>query len=722
MRCWIWFWLLLVWPAWAQPIEVALFEGGEGLDFFQRCAGELGGVNCQGDPRISEKLRIRLLEGKPPEVTNANLPFDQLIEKGKIQPLDRWLDGPNLAGRGRWRDDFLPGSLDRFSRAGHVYGIPLQYTVQACYYSRSNFRRHGWQPPESWEQWNELCARVEASNQAAIAFQGRYTYYASPLIQHCYYYLAGPQAYADQFALKPGCFDNPAMIQSLKMVQNLAQQHFQPGALGMSHTEAQLEFLQGHAAMLVCGSWFKSEMRDKIPPDFELAEFALPRPAASRVPPAAQVGAGYFFVFSDSAQPARGVEFLRYITSPAQAAQLVRAQDLPVAVRGANQDLSSDLDGLKRLLEHSQASFGEGMSSTHPGMAQIWSDVRFDLLQGRATPAELAQRLEQGAARLRAGPGGPAYPWRPWIFLLALASLWLLGKAPPPPASSSLRRLPWSDALWLAGPPLLLYGLFFCLPGLSALLASLSGWDGLTRPEWVGLANFQQLLGNSPRFWQALANNLFLMACIPGLITIWSLLFAVLLQPEGPAHGFLRALYFLPNLLGIGGILVWQQIYHPQGPLNGLLVALGAHGFANFTWLSQDHLYPSLLPLALWSAGGFQLVLCSAALSQVPGDLVDAARLEGATPWQQFWAVSWPSLRPTILAGYFLLLIGAVKSFETIWLFTNQEPTTQVHVLGTLLVQTAFAEFNLGEATALAVILLLLVLALQRALNRLEVE
>ena len=115
-------------------------------------------------------------------------------------------------------------------------------------------------------------------------------------------------------------------------------------------------------------------------------------------------------------------------------------------------------------------------------------------------------------------------------------------------------------------------------------------------------------------------------------------------------------------------------------------------------------------------------MLCSAALSQVPNDLVDAARLEGATPWQQFWAVSWPSLRPTILAGYFLLLIGAVKSFETIWLFTNQEPTTQVHVLGTLLVQTAFAELNVGEATALAVLLLLLVLALQRALNRLEAE
>ena len=716
MHRWIWFWLLLTWPAWGKPVEAALFDGGEGLGYFQRCAQELGGVVVVGDPRISEKLRIRLLEGKPPEVSNASLPFDQLIAKGKILALDQWLDGPNWDGSGRWRDDFLPGSLDRFQVDGHTYGIPLQYTVQACYYSRANFRAHGWKTPGSWAEWVNLCETIEASGQAAIAFQGRYTYYATPLIQHCYYSLAGPQAYAQQFALKPGSFDNPAMVESLRLVQELATRHFQPGALGMSHTEAQLEFLQGHAAMLVCGSWFKSEMRDKIPAGFELAEFPLPPPRPG--PPAAQVGAGTFFVFAESARPAGGVDYLRFITSRAQAEKLVRDQDLPVAVRGANQQLSSDLSGLKDILENSSRSFGE--ARTHPGMAQLWSDVRFDLLQGRATPEELARRLEQGASRLGKEPTA-VYAWRPWLLLLAVLTSLFLGKGPAL-SHSALQRLPGRDALWLVLPPLALYVVFFCLPGLSALLAAGCRWDGLSVPEWVGGANFRQLLENSPRFWQALGNNLFLMACVPTLITAWSLLFAVLLEPNLPRHRFLRALYFLPNLLGIGSILIWQQLYHPQGPLNRLLVGVGFHGFANFTWLSQDHLYPSLLPLALWSAGGFQLVLCSAALSQVPVDLVDAARLEGANRWQQFWAVSWPCLRPTVLSGYFLLLIGAVKSFETIWLFTNQEPTTQVHVLGTLLVQTAFAELNLGEATAVAVILLVLVWALQRALSRLEEE
>lgn len=714
-------WLLACSWVGAEPVEVALFQGGEGVEYFQRCARELGNVYFHADPRISESLRIRLLEGTPPEVTNANLPYEQLIASGKILALDRWLDGPNWDGSGRWRDDFLPGSLERFRKNGQTYGIPLQYTVQAVYYDRALFRRQGWKPPADWPEWLRLCERIKASGRAALAFQGRYTYYASPLIHHAYYHLAGPRRYSEQLALKPGSFDNAEMVESLRLVQQLAREYFQPGCLGMSHTEAQLEFLQGRAAMLVCGSWFKSEMHDKFPAGLELGQFPIPRPAGSVAPPAVQVGAGYYFVMAESRQPRGGVDYLRYITRPQLALQLVQAQDLPVAVVGANRALSADLEGLSQMLESTRASFGEDMVSTHPDLAQLWSDVRYELLQGRSTPEQMARQLEEGAARLRRAPGEVEvlYPWRPWVLGAVVLGLLALGRRSGV-WMPALRRLPAGDLALLVVPPLLVFAGFFLLPSVTALAASLCHWDGLSAPRWAGLLNFRQLLQASPRFWQALANNLFLMACVPALITAWSLLFAVLLQPDLGRHKALRALYFFPHLLGIGSILVWQQLYHPQGPLNRMLVALGLENMANYTWLSQDHLYPSLLPLAVWSAGGFQLVLCSAALTQVPVELYEAARLEGANRWQQFWSVSWPSLRPTVLAGYFLLLISAVKSFETVWLLTNQEPTTQVHVLGTLLMQTAFAELKLGEAAALAVLLLGLVLALQAALSHCE--
>lgn len=491
----------------------------------------------------------------------------------------------------------------------------------------------------------------------------------------------------------------------------------------MSHSEAQVEFLQGRAAMLVCGSWFKSEMRDKIPPDFELAQFPIPPPTTTPTQ-TVQVGAGYFFVFSKSAQPIRGVDYLRFITSRRKVGQLVQEQDLPVAVVGANRFLSKDLARLSRMLEEATSSFGEGMSATHPGMVQVWSDIRFDLLHGRATPSQLAQRLEKAARRLRQQSANPeSVPWlfpgRTTLLLATLLGLLLWGsRNPQRDLRPLLRSIKGGDLLLLAAPPLLVYGLFFLAPSLLALVAAGFQWDGLGPANWVGSHNFRQLLLASPTFWQALANNLFLMACIPTAVTLWSLLFAVLLQPNRAPQRALRTLFFFPHLMGIGSILIWQQLYHPQGPLNQWLTSMGLAGFANFTWLSQDHLYPSLLPLALWSASGFQLVLTCAALTQVPEELYEAAHIEGANDWQKFWTVSWPYLRPTVWAGYFLLLISAVKSFESIWLLTNQEPTSQVHVLGTLLMQTAFAELRLGEATAIAVILLVLVLALQAALSR----
>lgn len=701
-------------PCQARPAQAALFEGGEGLDYFRRCAQSLEGrLEVVGDPRISDRVRVRLLEGDPPEVSNANLPYDQLIAKGHLLPLDAALNGPNGDGSGRWRDDFLPGSLDRFTRGGHVYGVPLLYTVQSIYYSRKHFREMGWSPPRSWTEWEALCRQAEAHGEAAVAFQGRYTYYLTPLLAHVYFHLAGREAFLRQQRALPGSFDNPEMVRTLQMVQTLAREHFQPGSAGMSHTEAQLEFLSGRAAMLLCGSWFKSEMRDKIPPGFELAECALPLPEArSAEPRAVQAGAGYLFVFQASPQPAVGIEYLRCLTAPSRVAELVEAQDLPVAIRGANSRLSPDLAGLHDLLSSSTSSFGEGMVPGPQGMAQLWADARDDLLSSRRTPPEIARALERGA---RALGQEPAWSW-PGIALLA--GLLLFAVAVQPRAAtrqeSPRARLPLADLAWLALPPLLVYGLFFLGPSLAAFAAAGSEWDGLSAPHWAGVDAFRRLLADAV-FWQALGNNLFLLACIPAALTLWSLLFGALLQDDRRTDRWLRALFFIPSLLGVASILVWQALLHPDGPVNRLLTPFG---FAHYPWLAQTHLFSSLIPIAVWSSGGFQLILTCAAITGVPGELLDAARLEGANRWQSFWAVTWPHIRPQVLAGYLLLLIGTAKAFETVWLLTNQEPASGNHVLGTLLMQRAFTDLQLGQAAALAVVMLLLIVAMRSLLAR----
>lgn len=684
-------WVLLVWLlACQQVIEVPLFEGAEGLQFFQQCARDYERlhpgvtIDLYGDPRISDKVRVRILEGSFPELTNANLNYWALMKNGDLYPLDPLLDQG-------WRDKFLPGTLDRYTSGGKTYGIPFLNTIWAVWYNQKMFAKHGWEPPSTWSQFFSLCDKMKAAGVVPVAFQGRYTFYAQPLIDHNYYNLAGSQAFLAQKNLEPGSFANPAYIEALRLVQKAALEDFQPGALGMSHTEAQLEFFQGRAAMIFCGSWLQNEMKDNIPDGFELGVFQLPLPEGPNVSPhALLVTTAQYFVFSRSRHPEVAADFLRYMTT--RAGEFSKASGMPVAMKGT----SSGIPDLDALAASATATFGEGQGEGFPGFTQRLADARFALLSGSSTPEEIARDLERQAADVRAQAADPDHVtlrhlWKPvgLLAFLFLAPLLLLRFSAP-----VLKRgpVPWLFLL----PAVVLYGVFIALPSLASFYWSLTRWDGLTPMKWVGLLNFRRLLFESDAFWIALGNNLFLMLMVPFFTIPLALFLAACLSRGVRGAELFRVVFFFPNLLGVGGVVLWQQLYNPSG-------------WGGFAWLSPDHLYYALIPMGVWAACGFNMVLFLAAMESVPGDLYEAAALEGADEWQQFWGITLPLIWETVTVALVFSIIGGMKAFETIWLLTNQMPTTQTHVVGTLMVSTMFTEFRMGEATAIAVLLFAMV-------------
>jgi len=687
--------LLLAWPAVAKEvIEVPLFEGAEGLEFFSQCARDYERlhpdvfVDLYGDPRISDKVRVRLLEGSFPELTNANLNYWALMRNGDLYPLDAFLDTG-------WREQFLPGTLDRYTWNGKTYGIPFLNTIWAVWYNRRMFAEHGWQPPSTWPQFFALCERIQAAGIVPVAFQGRYTFYAQPLIDHNYYNLAGPAAFLAQKNLEPGSFDNPALVEALRLIQDTARQYFQPGALGMSHTEAQLEFFQGRAAMIFCGSWLQNEMRDNIPPDFQLGVFRLPLPDSPHANPRALlVTTAQYFVFARSRNPERAADFLRYLTS--RAGEFALASGMPVAMKGTR----SGIPELDALAATATATFGEGVGEGYPAMQQRWADARFALLSGSRSPEEIARELERQAGLVRSEATSPdvvtvRHRWKPLLLLgfLLLAPLLLLRFGAPVVAR---RRSPWSSVLLFVLPAVGLYGVFIAMPSLASFGWALTRWDGLTPMRWVGLLNFKRLLFESDAFWTALGNNLFLMVTVPACVLPLALFLAFCLSRGFTGASFLRVVFFFPNLLGVGGVILWQQLYNPSA-------------WGGFAWLSPDHLYYALIPMGVWAACGFNMVLFLAAMESIPGDLYEAAALEGASEWQQFWGITLPLIWETVTVALVFQIIGGMKAFETVWLLTNQMPTTQTHVIGTLMVSTMFTEFRMGEATAIAVLLFAMV-------------
>jgi raffinose/stachyose/melibiose transport system permease protein len=148
------------------------------------------------------------------------------------------------------------------------------------------------------------------------------------------------------------------------------------------------------------------------------------------------------------------------------------------------------------------------------------------------------------------------------------------------------------------------------------------------------------------------------------------------------------------GLVGLGNLLHWGWL----------------KSFADYPWLSEDHLYAALVPIYLWMACGFNLVLYLAAMEGIDPQLYEAAEIDGASAWMQFLTVTLPSIREVLAVSAAFLVIGGLNTFEMVWLLTSQEPSASVGTLGTLLVTTMFKDFDIGRAAALAVILFALVL------------
>ena len=269
------------------------------------------------------------------------------------------------------------------------------------------------------------------------------------------------------------------------------------------------------------------------------------------------------------------------------------------------------------------------------------------------------------------------------------------------------------------GPSLLLLATLVLGPSLVAVTWAFFHWDGFTPRTWAGWFNFKWLLFESDGFWFSLRNNLFVMTVPTLLIVPVSLFLASMLHRGVWGKTIFRAVFLFPNLLGgVAATLLWMNAYDPHGGLvNRVLNVLGAalhsdwlNSFHGYAWLAQNHLYWALVPIYLWMACGFNLVLYLAAMQGISPDLYEAAELEGASRARQFFTITLPMIRGVLATSAIFLVITGLNAFELIWLLTSQDPASDSHVLSTLMVSTMFREFQVGQATAIAVVMFVLVL------------
>ena len=271
-------------------------------------------------------------------------------------------------------------------------------------------------------------------------------------------------------------------------------------------------------------------------------------------------------------------------------------------------------------------------------------------------------------------------------------------------------------AMLFLAPGMALITLFFILPVCAGFFLSLTDFDlyslgdvGNTR--LVGAANYGSLLAN-PLFWRALRNTLY-FSFVGGPLTIAVALAAALLLNAKLARfkAFFRTIYFAPVVTTIVGVaIVWKYVYHPRvGLLNRMLEAVGITGP---DWLGDPRwAMPALILLAIWRGFGYAMVIFLAGLQNVPEELYEAARIDGADAWKQFWHVTVPELGPTFVFVGIITAIGFLQVFAEPYVMTpDGGPLNATLTIVMLMYREGFRWWNMGYAASVAFILFALVL------------
>lgn len=273
-------------------------------------------------------------------------------------------------------------------------------------------------------------------------------------------------------------------------------------------------------------------------------------------------------------------------------------------------------------------------------------------------------------------------------------------------------------------PACLIVAVFLLLPFLTSFPISLTNERLIPRPSrFVGLDNYIQILSD-PVFWKALWNVTRFTIMVVPVQCGFALAMALLINQKIPARNFFRAALFLPAITSMTVVcVIWGTLFqYPTGPLNQIVSALSFGMAGPVDWLGDpSSSMPAIVLLSAWQAYGFQMVVYLAGLQSIPNDLYEAARLDGASAWQRFRYVTLPGLRQTNIFVLIITTIQAFKLFTQINILTQGGPRDSTNTVVQYMYSVGFVGQKLGLASAVAIILFFIVLAIslvQRYITR----
>ncbi|MFP4022032.1 MAG: carbohydrate ABC transporter permease [Halanaerobium sp.] len=264
------------------------------------------------------------------------------------------------------------------------------------------------------------------------------------------------------------------------------------------------------------------------------------------------------------------------------------------------------------------------------------------------------------------------------------------------------KYIPW---LFLA-LPLVLYTIWVVGPTIYTIYLSFTEWDVISEPIFVGLDNYIDLF-NDPVFYTSLINNFKWLAIFLAIPLTLGLFLALLLSQEiRGAKGFKAAIYSPMILAPVVIGLIWSWIYQPSGGLlNNTLTFIGLDTLTR-GWLSDpDTALYAVIAAAVWRHTGYVMLLFLSGLTAISPTVIEASRIDGASPWQRFRYIIMPLLKPTTVIVLVITMIQSLRAFDFVSMMTRGGPFNSTNVLAYYMYSEAFKNYKMGYGAAIAVIL-----------------
>ena len=280
-------------------------------------------------------------------------------------------------------------------------------------------------------------------------------------------------------------------------------------------------------------------------------------------------------------------------------------------------------------------------------------------------------------------------------------------------ASKKLHRKRTLTAYLFIAPNLIGYLVLTFVPIVFSFILSLYDWNlGNTR-IFVGLENYVYMFTKDLYFKNVVFNTFYYTIGTVPICLILSLLLAILMNQKLKGKVLFRSIFFFPYVASLVAVaVVWMALFNPdKGPVNEFLRGIGIKNPPRWA-ASAEWAMPTVIGLTIWKQTGYYMIVYLAALQGVPGELYEAAKMDGANAVQRFFHVTWPMVTPTTFFVTMMLIIGTFKSYDIMYVTTQGGPGDATRVLAYHIYKNAFESGKFGYASSLSVFLFVIVLVI----------